>query len=186
MLCRHVNSGSSFFQIFDHGETTSEQDLQGAFLRSTQNIITNMKCLRAVREQNLQPTVLSGAVMSVYEPSCPRDVKKRAESALNELKVSQCASSSQLTCRICSVYRRVTRCRMTTAGGGDGCVYQGLLLPLSRLPLSALLSRGASHFSRLNALATVNTLSSTFHWDEQTNTNHCAAARRGERRTCLY
>lgn len=121
-----------------------------------------------------------------HSPPKTGDVKKRAESALNELKASQSASSSQLTCRICSVHRRVTRCHITTTGGGDGCVYQGLLLPLSRLPLSALLSRGASYFSRLNALATVNTLSSTFHWDEQTNRNHCAAVSRGERRTCLY
>lgn len=42
---------------------------------------------------------------------------------------------------------------------------------------------GASFFSRVNALSTVNILSPASHCDEQTDTNHCADERKGEWRT---
>lgn len=45
---------------------------------------------------------------------------------------------------------------------------------------------GASSFSRMNALSTVNILSPASHCDEQTDTNHCLDERKGEWRTwCL-
>lgn len=45
---------------------------------------------------------------------------------------------------------------------------------------------GASYFSRMNALSTVNILSPASHCDEQTDTNRCVDEWRGEWRTgCL-